>query len=359
MRREDRLGPGFLAEGIDPKLRRVAELIDVGVVLLDADKSVDYASPRAEEITGISLEDTAAWDELLADLHEMIEESWISRTSGNVAEIELEIDERRRLVCFQLFFLDEEECVGFLVLVRDQSLQRALEADLAHAAQVRSLGSLHAGLAHDLRSPLNTIVLNLELLKGYRKNDDEHAWNEALAVLEDEAQRLAGSVDLLMSQMLSPTDEVVCFDANDLVRDLRRLLAGQARFQEVELVVDASPEPLEVRGRREWLRRALTNVAINGLEATPEGGRLTLMTRSTGGRAEIDIADTGPGVPDTLGERIFDLHVTTRATGTGVGLFVARSIAEADGGTLRLVPSEAGALFRLSLPLAAAAEGPA
>ncbi|MEZ5330716.1 MAG: ATP-binding protein [Thermoanaerobaculia bacterium] len=353
MRRPDRPATGPLSEGIDPKLRRVAELIDVGVVLLAADKSVDYASPRAEEITGISVEDTAAWDELLSDLHQMIEESWSSRTSGNVTEIEIEIDEKRRLVCFQVFFLDEEECVGFLVLVRDQSLQRALEADLAHAAQVRTLGSLHAGLAHDLRSPLNTIVLNLELLRAYREDGDDASWQETLDVLEDEARRLAGSVDLLMTQMLSPTDEVVRFDANELVRDLGRLLAGQARFQVVDLSVETAAEPLPVRGRREWLRRALTNVAINGLESTPEGGRLILTARRADDRVEIDVADTGPGVAETLGERVFDLHVTTRTSGTGVGLFVARSIAEADGGTLSLMPSESGALFRLSLPFEA------
>lgn len=351
MRRDDLAGPGPLSEAIDPKLRRVAELIDVGVVLLDADKSVDYASPRAEEITGIPVEDVAAWDQLLADLHEMIDESWRTRTSGNVAELEVEVDGTRP-VSFQVFFLDEEECVGFLVLIRDQSLQHALEADLAHAVQVRSLGRLHAGLAHDLRSPLNTIVLNLELLKSFGADGDAGSWRETVGVIEAETRRLAASVDLLMTQMLSPTEEIHRFDANDLVRRIGRLLAGQARFQGVELEIRTSAEPLWVRGRRDWLRRALTNVAINGLEATPDGGSLVLTTRRAGDTVEIDVADSGPGVPPELRDRIFDLHVTTRRTGTGVGLFVARSIAEADGGTLQLLPSEHGALFRMTLPFA-------
>jgi signal transduction histidine kinase len=345
-----------LSETIDPKLRRVAELIDVGVVLLDGHKSLDYANPRAAQIAGIPVEDVAAWDDLLVSLHEILDATWKSRTSGTSVELEVEVEEAKRLVGFQIFFLDEEECVGFLVLVRDRSLQRMLEADLAHAVQVRSFSRLHAGLAHDLRSPLNTIVLHLELLKGHHANGDDGPWSETVELLEQETRRLAASVDLLMTQMLSPTDDVERFDVNELVRELGRLLAGQARLQLVELSIDAAARPLWVEGRRAWLWRALTNVAINGLEATPEGGRIVLTTRGTEEGIEIDVADNGPGVPPELGDRIFELHVTTRSSGTGVGLFVARSIAEAEGGRLRLEPSAEGALFRFSLPAAPAAE---
>jgi signal transduction histidine kinase len=357
MPRGDPSGPRPFFDAIDPTLRRVAELIDVGVVLLAADRSLDYASPRAEEITGIPVEDSAAWDDLLADLHEMIHQSGTTRASGTVAELEIELEETGRQVGFQVYFLDEEECEGFLVLLRDQALQRALEADLVHGVQVRSLGRLHAGFAHDLRSPLNTIVLNLELLKAHVANGDEASWRETVDLLETETQRLAAAVDVLMTQMLSPSEEVEGFDVNDLVRDLGRLLAGQARFQGVELEIDTAEEPLRVRGRVAWLRRALTNVAINGLEATPQGGRIVLTTRRAGQAVEIDVADTGPGIPDELGDRVFQLHVTTRSSGTGVGLFVARSIAEADGGTLQLMPSASGALFRLTLPFAPSEEG--
>ena len=100
------------------------------------------------------------------------------------------------------------------------------------------------------------------------------------------------------------------------------------------------------------VKQAILNIAINGLEVLPESGQLRIALERAGGTARVLIADDGPGIPPELRDKIFEMHFTTKETGTGIGLYVARSIVESQGGTVEIVDSSAaGTTFAVTLPL--------
>ncbi len=345
---------------LDRRIQRIAELMDVGVILLSGAQEVDFASLRAQRLLGLSTDREEGWDKLVERLSEALDNAW-GGEAGRLVEIDWATKEAPKRLSFQIYGLDEDECEGYLLVVRDRSVQRALEADLALAAQLRNLSRLYLGLAHDLRSPLNAIVLNLELLKRSLPPTaaaaGEQRQGEWISVLEQETKRLGESLDRLLAQTIEPKTMQIRFDLNDAVNQLAQLLGGQAMQQKIELRLESSREPVPVFGRRDRIQSALLNIAVNGLEAMTDGGRLELACRREAGAAIVTISDTGPGIPATIAEQIFDLHFTSKSTGTGIGLFVARSAVQADGGSLEIAKSSAsGTVFVAHWPLAAEEE---
>ena len=246
--------------------------------------------------------------------------------------------------------------VGWLLVVRDATLLRLLEIDLRRAARLRVLSQVYLAVAHDLKAPLNGMVLNLELLRESLADgaeigrDKQRRWVE---VLERELVRLRRSLETLLAQTAPASDELERFDLRSTVEEIEDLLAPQARRQQVRLVTDLPAAPVTVEGHRDHLKQALLNVAINGLEVLGEGGTLELALRGDGEAAALAVRDTGPGISPELRQRIFDMHFTTKDNGTGIGLYVARSVVESEGGAIDVADTGPdGTTFMVRLPLA-------
>lgn len=172
-----------------------------------------------------------------------------------------------------------------------------------------------------------------------------------LAVVDQELQRLRRSLDSLLNHAALPRDDLEELDARDLIHDVENLLGPQCVRQKVALKVRVPDGPVRVLGTRDALKQALINLGINALEAMPEGGTLNLSLEGVDSKATISIADSGPGIAPEIRDRIFTMHFTTKRTGTGIGLYVARVVVEANGGQIR-VDTEAGrgARFQIDLP---------
>jgi signal transduction histidine kinase len=348
-------------ERVEHRLAQLGEILDVGVALLGADRTIDFASDRARELLGL---DHGKPDALPEDLVTAIDRAWQERREGATVEIAPRGSGSRRLRC-QVHPLDEEDCVGWLLVVRDASLMRLLEIDLRRAARLRVLSQVYLAVAHDLKAPLNGMVLNLELLRESLADgaeigrENQRRWVE---VIERELSRLRRSLDTLLAQTAPASDELERFDLRSTVEEIEDLLAPQARRQQVRLVTDLPAEPVTVAGHRDHLKQAMLNVAINGLEVLDEGGTLELTLRGEGESAALAVRDTGPGIPPDLVQRIFDMHFTTKNSGTGIGLYVARSVIESEGGELDVADTGPdGTTFVVRLPRApeAAEEGSA
>ena len=137
-----------------------------------------------------------------------------------------------------------------------------------------------------------------------------------------------------------------------LVQDLEALLAPQAKRQRVALTTQLPAEPVTLVGQADRLKQAMLNILINALEAMPEGGSLAIAVEQNAGTAHVTVRDSGPGIPTALIGAIYDMHFTTKSGGTGVGLYVARSVVQSHGGTIDVEShGEAGTTFTLTLPL--------
>jgi signal transduction histidine kinase len=202
------------------------------------------------------------------------------------------------------------------------------------------------------------MVLNLELLK--RSLDPEapprpeipEKQQRWIVVIEQEIQRLRRALDVLLAQTAPAAEKAERFDLRDVIDEIQALLYPQARQQQVELLVDVPEGSVPVTAHRDQVKQALLNIAINALEVMPEGGKLGLALETDTTIARLRVSDTGPGIPSDLADRIFDMHFTTKQSGTGIGLYVARSMFEAQGGTVQtLSTGPAGTTFQLTLPL--------
>lgn len=334
--------------------------VGAGVVLAENGR-VLAAGPRAAELlAGGAPPDEPRWSQVGELLGAFVAEAARSRHTIR-DEILLEDGEATRAIRVTVRPVEQGVGVG-IVLVRDPRRLEPTELDLRQAAQLRSLSRIYLGVAHDLRAPVNAMLLNLELLKRSLLADEDvdpvllgrrQQW---VQVIEEEIARLGRSLDVVLGQTAPPRPGPEPFDLRDAVSQVERLLGPQSRQQRVRMSVVLPSAPVLVYGERDALKQAIIHLAVNALEALPEKGLLGIELQQDGATARVVVSDTGPGIPEAVRARLFEKHVTTKTTGTGIGLYVARAAAEGSGGTVRLArTSPEGSVFELVLPVMATA----
>jgi signal transduction histidine kinase len=201
------------------------------------------------------------------------------------------------------------------------------------------------------------MVMTLELLKltVQDSSGDGSAHEKQLkyvGVLNEEIRRLDRQLRSLLSHTAPPSQQRQELDLRTLLRDLEALLAPQARHQRVTLTTSAPEDPVTLIGHADRLKQAMLNILINALEAMPSGGTLGIELERHNGTAQLTVRDSGPGIPPELLAAIYDMHFTTKSGGTGVGLYVARSVVQSHGGAIAVqsAPGQ-GTTFTVELPL--------
>jgi signal transduction histidine kinase len=235
----------------------------------------------------------------------------------------------------------------------------ALQTDLLDASQLRGLAYFFSTMAHDLKSPLNTMAINLELLNQSveRAEDDAERTRDRqrryVAALRQEMSRLNRCLDTFLAHLRRAPDIYKRFDLRELLDEVEALAGPKARVQHVALQKDVPDQPVSCAGYPAKLKQALVNVVVNALEVMPRGGELALRLRIEGDRAIVTIADRGTGISKELLSRIGALHFTTKDNSTGIGLYTTRSVVESHGGTMT-VHTEVGqgTRFDIHLPVA-------
>ncbi len=223
------------------------------------------------------------------------------------------------------------------------------------ASQMRVLAEFYPGVVHDLKSPLNALVVNLELLKAsLGERPDVERQRRYVRILDEELARLNGVIERLLPAAAPPGDAPGRFDLRQVIGEVEALLSPRARLQRVTVEVTLPGGPLILDGWRGRVKQALLALALNGLEAMPEGGTLAIVAAAHDAEAAVSVTDTGPGLPEELGDRAFDLYASTKHGHSGIGLPVARAVVESSAGSLSHSPARGrGCRFDLTLPLAA------
>ena len=220
--------------------------------------------------------------------------------------------------------------------------------ELARKNRLADLGQMASHVAHEVRNNLVPVTLYLSLLRRHVAADP--------VAMDMLAKIHAGftAMDVMVNDLLHFTSDrdpsMQSFSLAKLADDVRASLAPQLAAQSIRMLVDV-PENQRVTADREMLRRAVLNLVLNALDAMPDGGCLTLGSADAPDGVELEIADTGPGLPDAVLPRIFEPFFTTKQTGTGLGLAIVSRIAEAHGGCITAANRpEGGASFTLHLP---------
>ncbi len=259
-------------------------------------------------------------------------------------------DENPRVAASVQFAEAQGESVGALVTIRDAGTRAQLEDQIDIASKLAALGRITSGIAHEVKNPLNAMVLQLELLR--TKLADEGATVKPhLDTLSSEILRLDRVVktflDFTRPVELHPSET----DLAQLVREVFTLAEPQARQNNVRLELEDDSIP-KVRVDRDLMKQALLNLVLNGCQAMPSGGELRVKARKLPQRVELQIADQGVGIPAELRPKIFSLYFSTKPGGSGVGLAMAYRIIQLHNGSIDFSSEpQCGTTFRISLPL--------
>ncbi len=233
--------------------------------------------------------------------------------------------------------------------------------ELAHFARVSAMGELTASLAHELRQPLTGIMSNAQAARRFLGAVDPQV-GEVRGCLEDiiaDTQRAAETIQRLRAVLRKSDLPHSPLDLNDLIGDVTRLLGTDAIIRSTTVTLEPASAPVVVTGDRVQLGQVILNLLMNAMDAVtavPEAQRkVVVRTEGAQSRAHVAVEDAGPGLEPQALERLFQPFYTTKVSGMGMGLSIARSIVEAHGGKIWATNNRTrGATFHFTLPTAGA-----
>lgn len=302
--------------------------------------------------------------------------------------------EAERWIVAHILSDPERGCVGAILVVRDLTYISNVQSTINYSRKLAALGRLFAGVAHEVKNPLNAMTIHLELMRqklrpAAGRGVDASRPGGALLQAEGGGQRqkdmstsvlngpppasqTAPDVEAVMKHADIITNEIRRLDRvvqdflkftrpeelslrplqpATLIEDVIRVIEPEARQAGVELKPDCSGDLPDINGDPGMLRQALLNLALNAVQAMPQGGTLRMACRRTSGRrVEITVEDTGAGIAPKDLERIFDLYFTTKEKGSGIGLSMVYRIIQLHDGEIEVQSTPGGTTFRISLP---------
>lgn len=276
-----------------------------------------------------------------------------ARESDEVQRAEIELAEAGRLIDVSI-----RRCAvpggidGLLIVLDDVTQERRMQAELAQADKLTSLGQMISGVAHELNNPLSTILGSAQLL---RATGGDARQLRRLETLEEEAQRCRRLVGNLLSFARKHDPEIRRVGIGELVRSVIALLEYQCRVDGVRLEAELDAATPAIAADPHQLKQVLVNLINNARQAMAGTGGGSLCVRSVAveGRVRLEVADDGPGIPAEVRHRVFEPFFTTKpdGEGTGLGLSIVYGIVRAHGGTIELLEHERGTTFQIELPV--------
>jgi PAS domain S-box-containing protein len=347
-------------------LRDALGVADVLVLAFDAGGNLLVANEEAERVSGYAEDELAGADVFALLFAERADEARRTllaaqsrSSSAERRDVELDVRTRAgmlrqvrwRAASLRIAGTSDADPTGIILVGTHVTRERELERRARKNERLAAAGALAAGLAHEIRNPLNGANLHLAVLDRAlaRTPDVSPAAREATDVLRAEIRRLGALVtDFLDVARPKPLTRQPC-DLNDLARAVGVLLTPEAESRGITLTIEPFALPATARIDGERVKQVLVNLVRNGLEAVKDGGHVAIRVRRLPADVEFDVIDDGPGLPDANAP-IFDAFYTTKDRGTGLGLSIVQRIVSDHGGDVAFTSRPGATTFTVRLP---------
>lgn len=345
-------------------LHRLIETTQDAVISIDRHGRVVLFNPAAEQIFGYTGAEVRGQkvNLLMAQPYATKHDSYITRYEQTgerraIGRILAVLGRRRDGGTFPMELSVTEVAAGgevrYAAFIRDISEKIKLQEQVMESERLAAIGSTAAMFAHEVGNPLNGMSMTIQLLErrlARRGDQIDETVTTAIKRLKDEISRLSHLLQDFSSLSRREQYSFRPISLATVAREVCTMEEENYSAREIQVEQDfPSDLPLVVADRHK-LKQALLNLCKNALEAMPEGGKLTLRAYNSGERLNLEITDTGTGIPS--GVDIFKPFVTTKTSGTGLGLIIVRQIISAHGGMISYSSEPGnGTTFRLSLPL--------
>jgi signal transduction histidine kinase len=264
--------------------------------------------------------------------------------------------ETGRRVQVSLDFIQDPKArqgLGALLTLHDLESAEAIESEIEVSRRLAAIGRLTSGVGHEVKNPINAIVVHVELLKS-KLTDAGASAIRHLDIIEAEIHRLDRVVQLLVDFSRPVELRLREQDLRAVIGDVLALSSAELSTHNVKLLTVMPPRPLIVNIDADLLKQAALNVIQNGAQAMPDGGTLRVELEENRKFAVLRIADEGYGIPEEIREKIFDLYFTTKTGGSGIGLAMTYRILQLHYGSIEVQSNPGrGTEFQLRIPLVA------
>ena len=268
-----------------------------------------------------------------------------------IAQREVESSNTKRVQVSLDFIQEKGSPIGALLTLRDAESVRRIQDEIELSRQMSASGRTTRGVAHEVKNPINAIVLHLQLLQTKLQQVDPDT-RRHMDIIGNEIHRLDRVVQILVD-FTRPRDlRLEEIDLRRLLEDVLMLATPDAEQHGVSVKRTLGAEPLGVRVDPDLMKQAILNVVLNGMQAMPEGGTLSISARRDEDSVIAEISDQGVGIPHELQEKIFELYFTTKKGGSGIGLAQTYQALQWHYGSIDFETVEGqGTTFRLRLPV--------
>src|SRR5581483_7686861 len=324
---------------------------DARVVLVSASVETFLGRPR-RELLGRTVKEIFSPESSLGSivldafrLKHTVEQKEIDAPNGKGVEVSLD------------FIQERGTQIGALLTMRDTESARKIEDEIEMSRRMSASGRLTRGVAHEVKNPINAIVLHLQLLQSKLQQIDPDT-RRHMDIIDSEIHRLDRVVQILVD-FTRPRDlHLEEVDFRSLLEDVFSLAAPDAEQHGVNITRDLTTESLMVRVDTDFMKQAILNVVLNGVQAMAQGGKLTISAQREEDTVVTEIRDEGGGIPAEVQDKIFELYFTTKKQGSGIGLAQTYQIMQWHYGSVDFESVDGrGTTFRLRLPLVESRRG--
>jgi len=256
------------------------------------------------------------------------------------------------------FVQEKNSQIGALLIMRDPESVRRIGDEIEMSRRLSASGRLTRGVAHEVKNPINAIVLHLQLLRN-KLAEQEPDTRRHMDIIEDEIRRLDRVVQTLVD-FTRPRDlHLEEVDLRRLLEDVAQLAAPDAAQHGVTIERHMPEQRLPIKVDVDLMKQAILNVVLNGVQAMPQGGLLTISARLENNAVVAEVRDQGGGIPREAHDKIFELYFTTKKDGSGIGLAQTYQVLQWHYGSVDFESFEgAGTVFRFHIPAAGVAKEP-
>ncbi len=345
-----------------------------GMIVVDEEEKVVFINPTARDILelgdGTNTPDLPL-NKLLAqpDLLHLCKEGMRRQEPLLDHEYELNLPQSKRYLHVNIIPLyNRSSYIGTLFLFIDETEHKDREKKLLEAEKLAALATLTAGMSHEIRNPLNSLSIHLQLLRRHlkKKNIEDEKINEELAIFDNEIKRLNNVVESFLKSVRPSASEKKLFHLYSLVTETLTLMKPEFLENEIQITLHEEGEWPCIKGDQTQLKQALINIIRNSIEAitsqNPEErewkkDKIDIHMVRERDEVTLEITDTGKGIDPKSLPHIFEPYFTNKASGTGLGLMIVERIIREHQGKIS-AHSEEGEGTRISITLPVAAESP-
>jgi signal transduction histidine kinase len=336
---------------------QIVKSLEEKIIFLNPERRIVLMSPSAAQLLNTSVEASLGrrLNEVLGEDHPLL--GLVEMSFGvkqTVKKADLQLPTQQSKVTARVHYLEEDHRpMGGLVIFEDPETVAKLENQFEYAKKLSALSKLTSGVAHEVKNPLNAIVIHLELLKSQVVLQQAEDAARSLDVITQEIKRLDRVVRNFLNFNRPVEVKLEKEDIQPVLQEVVNLAQNEALQRDVQISIRSDDNLPPIQLDPDLMKQCLLNIVLNGCQAMPNGGVLNISTVLHNGSLELRVQDAGVGIPPENREKVFNLYYTTKENGSGIGLATVFKVVQLHNGEIE-VESEVGkgTTFILKFPVA-------